>query len=97
MVCIDINIILIILLNYLYYICRVATSFVNDSLGCNSVSWAPFTAFGNVLNTNNDSNIDPNNNHINANIKPSLRLVTGSCDTTVRIWKYEGQWENQCM
>jgi len=56
----------------------ITNSFVNDSLGCNSVSWAPFTAFGNV--TGDD--------------KPSLRLVTGSCDTTVRVWKFDGIWEN---
>jgi len=64
----------------------VSTWFVNDSLGCNSVSWAPFTAIGNVVNTGDDS--------MNTT-KPFLRLVTGSCDTTVRIWKYDGVWESQ--
>lgn len=26
--------------------------------------------------------------------KSKLRLVTGSCDTTVRVWGFEGDWEN---
>ena len=45
--------------------------FVNDSLGCNSVSWAPFNAIGSQLGENGTAR----------------RVVTGSCDNTVRIWK----------
>jgi protein transport protein SEC13 len=55
----------------------VQSGFVNDNLGCNAVSWAPYTALGSQL---------PQGGHV-------LRLVTGSCDNTVRIWKYDGQWE----
>lgn len=58
---------------------RVTNSFVNDALGCNSVTWAPYTAVGNLPNGND---------------KPSLRLATGSCDNTVRVWRFEGDWDN---
>lgn len=54
---------------------------VNDTLGCNSVSWAPYTAIGNTYTAENGE------------LKSTLRLVTGSCDNTVRIWRYDGNWE----
>lgn len=57
----------------------MTSSFVNDALGCNSVTWAPYTAVGNLPS---------------ANDKPSLRLATGSCDNTVRVWRFEGDWDN---
>lgn len=53
-------------------------SFINDTLGCNAVSWAPFTALGSQTTEG----------------YPVLRLVTGSCDNTVRIWKFDGQWDH---
>ena len=56
---------------------RVTSSFVNDSLGCNSVSWAPYTAVGNLRGGSD---------------KPCLRVVTGSCDNTVRVWRFDGNW-----
>jgi len=43
----------------------------NDKLGCNSVSWAPYSAIGSVLEDGTQV----------------LRLVTGSCDNLVRVWK----------
>ncbi len=50
----------------------------NDNLGCNTVSWAPFTALGSLLD---DGTF----------VK---RIVTGSCDNIVRIWKCTGtEWE----
>ena len=45
-----------------------------DQLGCNSVSWAPFSALG---SSSDDAT-------------PVRRLVTGSCDNLVRIWKCAG-------
>jgi len=45
--------------------------FQDSPLGCNSVSWAPATAIGSQ---------DENANSLK-------RLVTGSCDNKVRIWK----------
>lgn len=57
------------------------TSFVNDSMGCNAVSWAPFTALGSASSDASSS------------ASPVLRLVTGSCDNTVRIWRFEGQFD----
>lgn len=45
--------------------------FQNDSLGCNSVSWAPFST---------SSSITEDNSIVR-------RLVTGSCDNTVRVWR----------
>ncbi|CAM9435842.1 unnamed protein product [Ectocarpus fasciculatus] len=50
---------------------------LNDNLGCNSVSWAPFSALGSILEDG----------------RSVKRLVTGSCDNTVRIWKHlDGAW-----
>jgi WD40 repeat protein len=51
-------------------------------IGCNSISWAPYTALG--------STSPDGTTHI-------LRLVTGSCDNTVRIWKFDGQWDSNTM
>jgi len=49
------------------WICK---SFQNDSLGCNSVSWAPYSAA---------------TSHLDGSLV--RRLVTGSCDNIVRIWR----------
>lgn len=55
-------------------------SFKNDTIGCNSVSWAPYHS---VLSHGSKGN------HI-------FRLVTGSCDNMVRVWKLEdGTGENK--
>ena len=79
------------------HICRVTNLFVNDALGCNSVSWAPYTALGNST----DGTyllfylyFKYYCNCISAGKSVALRLVAGSCDTTVRVWKFDGQWEN---
>lgn len=45
--------------------------FQNDTLGCNSVSWAPY---------------NPSSSHTGDG-SVVYRLVTGSCDNVVRIWK----------
>ncbi len=45
--------------------------FQNDSLGCNSVSWAPFSV---ASSTKENGDV-------------VRRLVTGSCDNAVRIWR----------
>lgn len=47
----------------------------NDTLGCNSISFAPYSALGSQTS---DEKISV------------LRFVTGSCDNTVRIWKCIG-------
>lgn len=53
--------------------------FQNDSLGCISVSWAPYNQ---VLSTS-------------ASGATIYRLVTGSCDNYVRVWKWiEGSADN---
>ena len=54
--------------------CKIIT---NDTLGCNSVSWAPYSAVGSILEDGT----------------PVYRLVTGSCDNSVRIWKCIGNIE----
>ena len=46
------------------------SSFQNDSLGCNAVSWAPYST---TLSHNEDGSI-------------THRLATASCDNAVRIW-----------
>jgi hypothetical protein len=46
---------------------------VNDSLGCNSVSWAPY---------------HPITSHTGESTGLIYRLVTGSCDNIVRIWSW---------
>ncbi len=60
--------------------------FPNDALGCNSVSWGPYNAIGSLSE-------DP------SSPSPIRRLVTGSCDNTVRVWRCaggsEGQWTEE--
>ena len=51
---------------------RFCTHFQNDSLGTNAVSWAPYNAVGSQLS---DGTL-------------CRRLVTGSCDNSVRIWRF---------
>lgn len=48
-------------------------------IGCNAVSWAPFTAFDPMFEAKKES-------------APEVmkRLATGGCDNTVKIWKEEG-------
>lgn len=61
---------------------RHSKHFQNDSLGCNAVSWAPANAVGSV--TEDGTLI--------------RRLVTGSCDNTVRIWRSmgsDGHWTEE--
>lgn len=64
--------------NYTYVgTIRITSHISNDNLGCNSVSWAPFSAIGSILEDG----------------RSIRRLVTGSCDNSVRIWKQlEGVW-----
>lgn len=52
------------------------------SIGCNAVSWAPAIASGSA---------DGSNNRPGAAVQ---RLVTGGCDTYVKIWRLEnsGEW-----
>lgn len=60
----------------------VHSFFQNDSLGCNSVSWAPYSALGSILEDGSSVR----------------RLVTGSCDNTVRIWSHNVQsnkWQEE--
>jgi protein transport protein SEC13 len=53
------------------FLFRSAKFFQNDSLGCNSVSWAPF---------NTSTSLKENGDMVR-------RLVTGSCDNAVRVWR----------
>lgn len=47
---------------------------MNDALGCNSVSWAPYHAVLSHSPENNGALV--------------FRLVTGSCDNYVRVWRW---------
>ena len=61
---------------------RISSYFQNDQLGCNTVSWAPYSALGSIMDDGS----------------PVRRLVTGSCDNTVRIWAYNSQlnkWQEE--
>lgn len=61
---------------------RICSFIQNDTLGCNAVSWAPFSALGSLLEDG----------------RSIKRLVTGSCDNTVRIWRQlqqDGPWEEE--
>jgi len=55
----------------------VSSHFQNDALGCNAVSWAPYSALGSLPE-------DGDKDHA------VRRLVTASCDNTVRIWRNAG-------
>ncbi|RYG68065.1 hypothetical protein EON64_06000 [archaeon] len=55
--------------------------FQNDTLGCNAVSWAPYHTVASHSSEHNGALI--------------YRLVTGSCDNAVRVWRWiEGSPEN---
>ena len=61
---------------------RMSSSFQNDSLGCNSISWAPYSALGSIMEDGSSVR----------------RLVTGSCDNSVRIWAFNVQlnkWQEE--
>ena len=58
----------------------------DNSLGVNSVSWAPYTAY-----MAEDQSSDPSSQPTHP-----LRLVTGGCDNRIRFWiksASTGQWE----
>ena len=62
----------------------IIKEFQNDTLGCNSVSWAPYGAFDFANSGGEDQMV--------------MRLVTGSCDNTVRFWRYNegsGNWSEE--
>jgi protein transport protein SEC13 len=66
----------------------IVREFQNDTLGCNAVSWAPYGAFDFVNSGGDDINKD----------QMVMRLVTGSCDNTVRFWRYNeggGVWSEE--
>lgn len=58
----------------------VCTSIQNDTLGCNTVTWGPFSALGSLLEDGTSTQ----------------RLATGSCDNMVRMYKLQnGKWEEE--
>mmetsp|Transcript_33442 Transcript_33442/g.40065 ORF Transcript_33442/g.40065 Transcript_33442/m.40065 type:complete len:337 (+) Transcript_33442:79-1089(+) len=60
----------------------------DNSLGVNSVSWAPYAAYSNSSKEENDEAA--------AVASPQQRLVTGGCDNSIRFWTksiVSGQWE----
>ena len=65
-----------------HYKYRQVKHFQNDYLGCNSVSWAPYNAIGSVpvLDTTTTTGTGTAGTVLR-------RLVTGSCDNTVRFWR----------
>ena len=63
----------------------VTSSFQNDNLGTNAVSWAPFGAIGSFPTTSSSSSSSNSDNNL-----PCRRLVTASCDKIVRIWRCNG-------
>jgi hypothetical protein len=59
---------------------RVCTSIQNDTLGCNTVTWGPFSALGSLSEDGTSTQ----------------RLATGSCDNMVRMYKLQnGTWEEE--
>jgi len=56
---------------FLLLLFREVAYFQNDTLGTNAISWAPFSSL----------------HSINEDGRPVRRVVTGSCDNYVRIWK----------
>jgi protein transport protein SEC13 len=66
----------------------ILREFQNDTLGCNSVSWAPYGAYDHANGSESGNGKD----------QAVMRLVTGSCDNTVRFWRYDetsGQWSEE--
>ena len=58
----------------------VCSSIQNDTLGCNTVTWGPFSALGSLLDDGSSTQ----------------RLATGSCDNMVRMYKLQnGKWEEE--
>jgi protein transport protein SEC13 len=54
------------------------------SIGCNSVSWAPSSIPGSLLQTSPTSGTSPK------------RFASGGCDNIVKIWKEdEGVWKEE--
>lgn len=65
---------------FVYVHCRVCTSIQNDTLGCNTVTWGPFSALGSLSEDGSSTQ----------------RLATGSCDNMVRMYKLQnGKWEEE--
>ena len=65
------------------------SKFKNDAMGCNSVSWAPYSALG---SSSSEEQSAPERSLAGS------RLVTGSCDNQVRIWRFvaaNGTWEEE--
>jgi len=59
----------------------------DNSLGVNSVSWAPYSAY---------SNSESSDQTPGAEVSHQQRLVTGGCDNHIRFWTkstVSGQWE----
>jgi len=55
--------------------------------GCNAVSWAPDVRTGAIISKSGPSGTQQ---------AKVLRLVTGGCDTAVRIWRYvEKKWSSE--
>eukprot|EP00607_Mallomonas_marina_P009901 CAMPEP_0182419684 /NCGR_PEP_ID=MMETSP1167-20130531/4084_1 /TAXON_ID=2988 /ORGANISM="Mallomonas Sp, Strain CCMP3275" /LENGTH=305 /DNA_ID=CAMNT_0024594737 /DNA_START=64 /DNA_END=981 /DNA_ORIENTATION=+ len=58
----------------------IVNHFQNDTLGTNAVSWAPYSSVGSFTEDG----------------RSVRRLVTGSCDNTVRIWRsVDGGWSEE--
>jgi protein transport protein SEC13 len=58
----------------------VCTSIQNDTLGCNSVTWGPYSALGSLSEDGTSTQ----------------RLATGSCDNLVRMYRLQdGKWEEE--
>lgn len=61
----------------------IVRELLNDTLGCNTVSWAPYGA-RDALQVGDSTPVTPQT-------APILRLVTGSCDNTVRFWRCDSE------
>ena len=64
----------------------------NDTLGCNSVSWAPYASHDTQCEAAANANaVDAGVGAGGANLITSSakRLVTGSCDKLVRFWRFD--------
>lgn len=58
----------------------MCSSIQNDTLGCNAVTWGPFSSLGSLQEDGSSTQ----------------RLATGSCDNMVRMYKLQnGKWEEE--
>ena len=66
-----------------------AQQFQDSTLGVNSVSWAPYNSMGNFTEGYPTGNVGADGRQELAGAGQLQRLVTGSCDNVVRVWRLD--------